>query len=176
MSDSHENLGRAIRSIDREVEKARKVKDLLESMDETDPESLMLSIESETNLPEVLSGLYDAILEHDIYLAGLKAKLEDLSERKRRVEKTIDTLKGVIFLSMEKAELPQLRHPCATISTRSTPPKVIIEDEAAVPSEYWKRPDPVLDTAKIKEALDGKTIVPGCVLSNGGRALTIRVK
>ena len=171
-----EDINRVIRSVDREVDKAKEIGALLESMGDVDPESLLLSLESETNLPEMVCKIYDAILEYDIYASGLKSKIEDLSERKTRIERSAETLRGVIFIAMEKANLQKVSHICATLSIKKTARQTVINDEMLIPSDYWKRPDPELDKSKIKEDLKAGVDIPGCTLSNGGAALSIRVK
>lgn len=171
-----ENTHKTIRTVVQETESAKRIGALLEQMGERDPEALLLSIESETNLPEAIAALYDAILEHELYLAGCKEMIKNLGERRDSMERAIETMKGVIFLAMEKANLPQVKHPCATISVRNTPPQMVITDESTIPAEFWKRADPTLDKTALKDALKSGTAIPGAVMSNGGRALAIRVK
>lgn len=170
--DTHATL----RAVEREIGKVFQIREVLEQAGELDPESLLISIESETNLPETLCKVYDAIMENEVYLEGLKAKIADLNDRKARIEKTTETLRGVIFLAMEKAGLDNVKHACATLTVKNTPPQLLVQDEAAIPTEYFKRPDPVLDKQKIKDALKNGATVPGVVMSNGGRTLSIRVK
>jgi hypothetical protein len=62
----------------------------------------------------------------------------------------------------------------ATLTRKPVPPKVQILDEAAIPSQFWKRADPALDKKAIGDALKAKQDVPGATLSNGGETISLR--
>jgi hypothetical protein len=115
-------------------------------------------------------------MEYEIYSSGVAQKIDDLKDRKQRIDKSAETLRGVIFLAMEKAGLQKVSHPCATISIKNTARQTIISDEMVIPASYWKKQDPILDKSKIKEDLKDGVEIPGCSLSNGGQSLNIRVK
>lgn len=131
-------------------------------------------IEGETDLFEAVEAALAEIDECDVIAAGCKEKEAQFSERRRRSEARADRLRGMIEQAMSIAELPSVKLAGATLSLKSVPPKPIYEDEAAIPSEFWRQPDPVLDKKKIADAMkDGRTI-PGVSMTNGSSALQIR--
>lgn len=131
-------------------------------------------IEGETDLFEAIEAALAEIDECDVVAAGCKEKEAQFAERRRRSDARADRLRGMIEQAMCIAELPSVKLAGATLSLKSVPPKPIYEDEAAIPSEFWRQPDPVLDKKKIADAMkDGRTI-PGVSMTNGSSALQIR--
>lgn len=131
-------------------------------------------IEGETDLFEAIEAALAEIDECDVVAAGCKEKEAQFAERRRRSDARADRLRGMIEQAMSIAELPSVKLAGATLSLKSVPPKPIYEDEAAIPSEFWRQPDPVLDKKKIADAMkDGRTI-PGVSMTNGSSALQIR--
>ena len=111
-------------------------------------------------------------------LAGITSKAEDLAARKKRIEDRIGRKRAMIEQAMVIGELPKMELATCTLSTRKTAPKLIVEDEALIPSKFWKTPDPVLDKKALNDALraDGAEPIPGASLSNGGISLNKRNK
>ncbi len=131
-------------------------------------------IEGETDLFEAIEAALAEIDECDVVAAGCKEKEAQFAERRRRSDARADRLRGRIEQAMCIAELPSVKLAGATLSLKAVPPKPIYEDEAAIPSEFWRQPDPVLDKKKIADAMkDGRTI-PGVSMTNGSSALQIR--
>ncbi len=143
--------------------------------DDLDPQTLLDTLEGETNLFEAILVVEEEILEHEILLAGLEKMLATLGERKSRHKATIETLRTTILAAMDRAEIPTIRGATATLTRRKTPGQPIIDDEAEIPSEFFVPQPPKLDKAKLKEALANGP-VSGAHLSNGGISLTIRRK
>jgi hypothetical protein len=141
-----------------------------------DPQLLLDTIEGETDLAEACMVVYGETLEDEILLEGLTATIKSLQDRKARVEKSIDTRRGIILMAMDKAGLQTIKAPIATLSIRETQPRLNVSEEALIPSRFWKPADPTLDRKALAEALKAKEAVPGASLSNGGISLSIRVK
>lgn len=131
-------------------------------------------VEGETSLFEAIEAALSEIDECDVIAAGCKEKEAQFSERRRGREARAERLRGLIEQAMLVADLPSIKLTGATITVKSTPPKPIYEDESAIPSEFWRQADPVLDRKKINDAIrDGKTI-PGVTMTNGSTSLQIR--
>jgi len=159
--------------ISKELKSWEQVKEMLAGED-LDPQTLFDTLDGETELVEVLCAIKESALEDKAAVKGLDTYISDLQGRKSRIQKTIETKDSIILSTMERADISSLKSSLFTISKRSTPPKVIINDESEIPSSYWKQPDPVLDKKALKDALkDGE--VPGAQLSNGGIALSTRI-
>lgn len=164
-----------VRKIGNELNRAVEIRKAL-AEHEDDPRLILDTIEGETDLAEACCVVLEEIHEDEVLLEGLKAKIAELGIRKGRVEKSIETRRNIILMAMEKAEIPTIRSPLGTMSAKPTPPKLVIGDEAQIPARFFKTPDPVLDKAALKAALDAKEPVPGASLSNGGLTLSVRIK
>lgn len=163
-----------VRAIGYELNEAMKLRQLLG--EDADPKLLLDTIEGETNLAEACVVVLEQTHEDEILVEGLKAKIDELQTRKGRMEKSIDSRRGIILMAMDKAGLQTIKSPLGTMTARPTPPKATITDEALIPAKFWKPSDPKLDRAAVAEALKAGEAVPGAALSNGGVSLSIRTK
>ncbi len=163
-----------VRKIGAELNRAVEIKNALREYD--DPKLILDMIEGETNLAEACCVVHEETLEDETLLAGLKATIAELEARKGRMERSIDTRRNIILMAMDKAGLQTIKGPLATLTTRPTPPKTVIGDEAQIPARFWKPGNPTLDRAALKSALDAGEAIPGAGLSNGGLSLSVRVK
>ena len=143
-------------------------------VDENDPLLTQSFVEGETAVPEIAAAVVASIDEDNIMLAGLKALIEDLSKRKSRIEDRIENKRGLLELTLMRADLKTLETPAATLSLRAVPQKIASVDEALIPSEYFVPQAPALDKRKLLADLKEGKQVPGAVLSNGGQTIAIR--
>lgn len=139
-----------------------------------DPQLILDMIEGSTDLPEAIAAVYEEVLENEALVAGIKAKCDEMNQRRARLEKTVDDLRNIITMAMEKSGFETVKTPLATLTVRSTPPQPIIEDESAIPAAFWMPQDPKLDTAAVRAAIKDGQDIPGVTRSNGGISLTIR--
>jgi hypothetical protein len=163
-----------VRKLGAELNRAVEIKRALQEYD--DPRLILDMIEGETDLAEACLVVLEETMEDELLLAGTEAMIKTLQERKSRLERSIETRRGIILMAMEKAGLQTIKGPLATLAVRETPPKTVISDEALIPARFWKPSDPKLDRAALAEALKAKEEVPGASLSNGGVSLNIRVR
>jgi sugar-specific transcriptional regulator TrmB len=139
-----------------------------------DDEAWLLSLESETNIEELLTQVVRQIEDTKALVVGTKDRFEELKARKDRFENRVESLRTLAFKLMEAAELPKLELPEATLSIRSVPSSVVVTDEEKLPDiacKFERKPD----KAKIKELL-ASGMVAGATMSNGSKSLTIRIK
>lgn len=144
-----------------------------------DDATLADTLEGESTLDQVLVSVMRSAEEDEMMVAGIKARLAELAERKTRIERRIEAKEGCVLRTMEKAELRKIEAPDFTLSLRAVPGKVVITDEALIPAEYMRTPEtpaPVPDKKAIADAIKARTEVPGAMLSNGGVGLSIRRK
>lgn len=161
-----------------EMVKYVNLKAALEAED-VDPQTLLDTLEGETNLLEALAEVAESIAEDECFADALATRIKTIQERKSRLEHSAETKRNLIIMAMEKADLKSVKQPNATISIRATKPKLIVLDEVLVPARFFKPTDPILDRAALKaalEALPPDEEIPGAELSNGGISLTIRVR
>jgi hypothetical protein len=164
--------------ISREIEAAKALKASL-GVDAEDAELLADMVEGETSLFELLTRVLDAIEREDELINGIAAREAQLKERKERIRYRQAGLKAkveqAILIFGEKVELPE-----ATLYLSKRGPKLLITDEAAIPSQFWKRGDPTLDKAgllaHLKKLQPGDEPLPGCELEPSPDTLNIRKK
>lgn len=132
------------------------------------------AIEGETDFQEAIGEVASAIFEIDGQVAGVKSMEEVLRRRKSRLERTKDSLRGVILMAMENAGVHSVKRPHVTVSTKNKPREIAEIDEALVPSSFFVPQPPKLDRKALKQALADGEEVEGARLDNGGLSLTMR--
>lgn len=132
------------------------------------------SIEGQTNLHEAIEGAAALVLETEGHLARIKMIAERLEARKRRYEARVRNVKMAVSVAMEMGELKSLELPFGTISQRNKPRALILQDESAVPSDYFVTPAPKLDRKALTAALKKGATISGAELDNGGVTVAFR--
>lgn len=141
-----------------------------------DDEAWLLSLESETDINDLLTSIVRRIEDSKALVIGTKDRFEELKHRKDRFERRVDGLRDLAFKIMSLADLPKAELPEATLSIRKGQPKVIGEaDPASLPDTLCKISRD-LDHTAIKKALKAGQTVPGFELSNAEPSLSIRIK
>lgn len=165
--------------IAREIDAAKALRAAL-GADADDAELLAGMIEGETSLYELTAQVLDAIDRDQEMIDGIAAREAELKDRKERIRyrqagRKAKIEQALLIFGERKMELPE-----ATLSLSKRAPKLLITDESAIPSQFWKRGDPVLDksglTAHLKALTDADDAVPGCALEPSPDTLTIRRK
>lgn len=148
-------------------------KSLIAEISSDDDELNHDMVEGETNLFEAIERALEEIQECEVIIAGVADMAKRLSDRKTRATKRAERLRGLIDQAFQMAELKSHVFPCATITTKAVPPKVIVSEESEIPSEFFKPQPPKLDMAALKDALKSGPVA-GASLSNGGTTIQIR--
>jgi len=174
MPDGSTRSSVTVKVINAELREAMKLRQALG--EDADPTLLLNTIEGETNLAEACVVVLEQTHEDEILIEGLAAKIAELTIRKGRMEKSVESRRGIILMAMDKAGLHTIRSPLGTMSVRDVKPKLVVMDEAKIPARFWKPADPTIDRAAVKAALDANETIPGATLSNGGIGLSIRIK
>jgi hypothetical protein len=167
--------GRLMAQLTRETQGYVQTRKIITEMmgKEFDEQTLLDSLEGETDFAEAVMAIYEEIEQATIQLKGLKAHLDELGQRKGRMEKTIETYRNLILIAMERAEVQQVKSPICTISISRSKSAPFISDESKIPTKYWNRGDPKLDKRRLMaEAKEGKEI-DGVEWDNGSIGLTI---
>jgi hypothetical protein len=71
------------------------------------------------------------------------------------------------------AQIKKRETPAGTISLRTVPPSVIVQEEADIPTQFWKPQPPALDKKALLDFLKNGNKVPGATLSNGSVTTSI---
>lgn len=166
-----------------------------------DEQALNDTFDGETTLDVEIRQAVLSIEEDEIYVNGCKARETELKNRRLRLEKRIEATRGLIEQAMSVANWPMLEMDIGTVSLGKAAPRIEIDEESAIPTQFWKRQDPSLDRAGLgkvlrerQKALDAiaklKTVeeraaaytkldaemppIPGVHLETNGVSLTIR--
>src|SRR5690606_2168612 len=113
------------------------------------------AIEGETNLREAIAVAVDQLADLDAMADGIRQRETDLRARRKRAEDRAANIRTAILLAMGAVEMRKLVLPQATLTVKATPPSVVVTDEQAIPTAYWKRADPTLDRRLLLDALKG---------------------
>jgi hypothetical protein len=168
---------------------------------EIDEQAFADSFEGETTLDVEIRRAMLSIEDDEILIVGCKAREAELKSRRSRLEKRVEATRGLIEQAMTIAEWPSKEYDIGTVSLGKARPRIEIDNESEIPTQFWKKEDPSLDKDglgkvlrerqkkidainKIKsiddrreamKALDEEMpAVPGCHLETGGTSLTIR--
>lgn len=133
-------------------------------------------IEGSTDAHDYLRIIERKRQEASAFAGAIAGNISDLAERQERYERREKAMRELMFKILQAGDLKKLELPEATLSVRNGTPKVIITDEAALPSwdSIWRiKREP--NKAAIKALLEGGPI-PGATLSNAEPVLSIRTK
>ena len=121
--------------------------------DEQDLALLRDTIEGETGL----DGAIDKVLEQmAIDLASIQGieKFETtMAARRKRLGDRVETMRSILLNALDILELKFVERPIARLTLRPIPPKLLITDEAAIPTRFYKQPDPELSKKTLTEFL-----------------------
>lgn len=131
-------------------------------------------VEGETDLFEAIDVALSEMDECDLVSAGCKDREDAFAERRRKAEARKERLRGLVEQAMLVSDLRSIKLASATLTVKTVPPKPIYDDEAAIPSEFWRQADPVLDKKAIAAAINDGRIIPGVTMTNGSTSLQIR--
>ena len=132
-------------------------------------------IEGETDALEVATRLVRTIRQSETTVDAIKAEIDMLKARSSRYATRKDRARAVLEGLMDAMGTVKLPLPVATVTMSEGREKAIISDENMLPAEFLRvKTEP--DKTAILDALKAGQAVPGAVLSNGGRTLTVRQK
>jgi hypothetical protein len=168
-----------------------------------DAQTIRDTIDGELDIDGAIRFGLTKIREAEAHVASLKYEIAALRAREARFEKRIESFRGMILQTMVMIEERKREFDIATVSVLAAKPRVEIDQESEIPSQFFKVADPVLDkTALNKAALEShKAIeavkagsfesdeardaallrvfesmapIPGCHVETGGATLMIR--
>lgn len=171
-----------------------------ESGEVEDVQALADTFDGETTLDVEIRRAVLAIEEDEIFVAGCRARETELKSRRTRLEKRIEAMRGLIEQAMTIANWPKLEMDIGTVTLGKASPRIEVDQESEIPTQFWKRSDPTLDKAGLGRVLKERQkkldeinklnpeqreaalrvldiempSIPGCHLEIGGHNLTIR--
>lgn len=142
-------------------------------IDETDPDFAEL-LSSETDILERLRRILRAARHTEAQSKALGEIQAEMRERKTRLDKKAESLRGVVLQALGELGLKKLEAPDFSASVGAPKPRIIITDEAALPDDVCIFSRTPSKTA-IREAL-AEGPVAGAEMANGEPSLTIRTR
>lgn len=147
--------------------------ELIRALGDDDEDLIHDTVEGETDFFECVEKVLSEISECEILAAGINDMQKKLSDRLQRVGGREARLRGLLDQAFQLAEIQSHTFPSATISMKRVPPKLIIKDEASIPSTFYEPQPPKLDKAALLKAAKNGPIA-GAEMSNGGTTIQIR--
>ncbi len=139
-----------------------------------DEATLRDTLEGITHAPDLIATFIRDARADEAFANSLGSMVKDMGERKQRLQMRADRRRLAAQHLMDACGLRKIEMPDFTASLRAVPPRVEVDDEAALPDSLCKTVRSP-DKAAIKEAL-AVGAVAGAHLTNGGETLTVRTK
>jgi hypothetical protein len=102
-------------------------------------------------------------------IESLAAQIKDaeaaMATRRKSLESRAEHVREYLLRNMLACDISKIESPYFTLSIRTNPPKVVIDDPEAVPMEYWRQPPvplPEIDRKAIAAEFKAGGSVEGC--------------
>lgn len=95
-----------------------------------------------------------------------------MASRRKALEARAERLTQYLLANMQHAGIQKIESPYFTLSVKSNPAAVVINEPGLIPAEFMRQPEPpppAPDKTAIKEALKAGREVPGAHLAQGQR-------
>lgn len=177
VADTRRNpTGRIGYRLEAEAQAARDlVNTIRETLTDDDDELIHDMIEGETSLLEVIHDAIDRIAMLESFDASLKARMEEMSGRRKRFAAQVDLIRAAVHHAMSLTGEKRFEFADATVSLRKTPATLIVDEPADIPSQFWEPQPPKLDRRKLLDYLKNNNgICAGASMSAPGETVSIR--
>ena len=141
-----------------------------------DDTTLADTVEGLTDLNEVVAAVVRSALVDEAMAEGLKAHIQALQDRLRRISERASERRRVARDAMVEVDVRKIAAPDFTVSVRPGSPALVVVDEAVIPEPYWEAREPRLDRIGLINDLKKGDAVPGVTLSNAEPVLSVRVR
>ena len=144
---------------------------------ELDPQTLADTMEAVEGELEIKAENYAKVMKNlEADVAGIKAEIDRLSERKKTIENNIKRMKEALQFSMETTGKTKFKTELFSFSVRNNAPKVVMDEEYIenVPERFLKYKDPEINRTAIKEAIQNGEDLEGVAHLEQTRSLTIK--
>lgn len=149
---------------------ARRIRDAVLEAYPDDDDLLAGMLEGETDVFETASKLLDAIAEADGMADAIRARVADLSARRKRMEDRASRYEAALQAILDATGLRKLELPEATVSLRRVAPKPLVNDLDALPDTLVRvKREPDLTAIRAADYHG-----PGVEWTNGGETISVR--
>ncbi len=119
-----------------------------------DPDLVADMIEGELSVDTFISKLVMMIAEDESYCLGLGNYLKVVRGRKRRLEHRANRLRFLLASVVTNLPSRKFKNQLASVRAFDIEPSVVIDEEADIPTNFWKQADPVVDVSAIRKHLN----------------------
>lgn len=148
---------------------------LVANFPDDDLSDLLDTLDGETELPDVIARMIRDAREAGEFEEAIGRIAKELGERKARFGRRKEKMREGALALMTAADMPKLERPDFTASLGKSRPAVVIDDEEALPDDYFVvKATP--DRTRIAEQLKAGVDVPGARMSEPMPSLTVRVR
>lgn len=142
---------------------------------ETDPDVLADTMEAITgDFDAKADGYAMVIAQLTAEADAVKKEADRLATRRKALQANADRIKKALETAMVTVDRRKFKTTLFSFNIQKNPPRVVIDaDPWEIPVEYTTIPDPVVDTAKVKEALKAGEALTWAHLEQG-ESLRIR--
>jgi Gp157 protein len=148
---------------------------LLDS-DDTDDAAVLKVLEGHgVEVANLLERVVAAALEAEKLEEACAQRIDDLVTRRQRFAHLGEAWRGTALAMMDALDIKRHRAPEFTLTLGDGLQKVMIEDEAKLPEEYWRitrEPNKIA----IKDDLQQGVVIPGAELGIGAPRLIVRTR
>ena len=144
---------------------------------ELDPQTLADTMEAVEGELEVKAENYAKVMKNlEADVAGIKAEIDRLSERKKTIENNIKRMKEALQFSMETTGKTKFKTELFSFNIQKNAPTVVIDasDPNNIPPDFLKFKEPEVDKTAIKAAIQNGMDLTGVAHLEQSESLRIK--
>ena len=144
---------------------------------ELDPQTLADTMEAVEGELEIKAENYAKVMKNlEADVAGIKAEIERLSERKKTIENNIKNMKSALQMAMETTGKTKFKTELFSFGIRKNAPSVIMDEPYIenIPERFLKYSEPTINRSAIKEAIQNGEDLEGLAHLESSTSLNIR--
>jgi hypothetical protein len=133
-------------------------------------------VEGETTVPEAIAEAIEARAQALGRAEAVTTRMRDLTERRDRYFTQAETIEGAILRALTQLDIDRIETAVGTAYMVRRPARLVVDDPAELSIEFMHPPRLLVDSVKLRKALEGGADIPGARLVEAPRGLTIRTK
>jgi hypothetical protein len=141
-----------------------------------DDQTLADTVEGLTDLHEIVTAIIRSALADEALSAALRCRIADMQGRLNRLQDRASKRRQIARDVMSELDLKKITAPDFTVSIRPGTPSLMVIDEAAVPSIYWRPSEPHLNRQELLNELKEGAEIEGVALSDPEPVLSVRTR
>ena len=131
-------------------------------------EGLEDTLESITDAIEEKADGYGKVIKNiEAQIEAIKNEEKRLADRRKSLESNVKRLKDSLYESMKLTETKRIKSELFTFNIQNNPPSLNIENEDAIPFEYYQPQAPKLDKKELLNAIKNGLEIEGVSIKQG---------